>query len=257
MDDVIYEEFKGTGNLETNIDRRMAKSAVPAINVNRSGTRREESCRLNCALLVKTDPAQANREMDEIEAMEKLQKHRCARRRTTREFFAGVMYAGALLARSLVARFTPGQSLLVRDRRAARPVAIIPRLSLPPRLVSAQYRGLRAGRLVFQQLQRVSPLSRWIMSRSVRSEAIGPHETLYGLGDHPRAHSPPVAQLPCAIAQLWTSALARRYSTTATLTRSFRSQACERASSLGQRVACTSVCTAAAGSGLCWTTPFR
>ncbi|MGI9045938.1 MAG: transcription termination factor Rho [Burkholderiales bacterium] len=43
MDDVIYEEFKGTGNLEIHLDRRMAeKRQYPAINVNRSGTRKEE-----------------------------------------------------------------------------------------------------------------------------------------------------------------------------------------------------------------------
>jgi transcription termination factor Rho len=43
MDDVIYEEFKGTGNLEIHLDRRMAEKRIyPAINVNRSGTRREE-----------------------------------------------------------------------------------------------------------------------------------------------------------------------------------------------------------------------
>lgn len=43
MDDVIYEEFKGTGNLELQLDRRIAEKRVfPAININRSGTRREE-----------------------------------------------------------------------------------------------------------------------------------------------------------------------------------------------------------------------
>ena len=43
MDDVIYEEFKGTGNLEIHLDRKMAERRLyPAINVNRSGTRREE-----------------------------------------------------------------------------------------------------------------------------------------------------------------------------------------------------------------------
>ena len=43
MDDVIYEEFKGTGNMEIHMDRRMAEKRIyPAINVNRSGTRREE-----------------------------------------------------------------------------------------------------------------------------------------------------------------------------------------------------------------------
>jgi transcription termination factor Rho len=43
MDDVIYEEFKGTGNMEIHLDRKMAEKRVyPSINVNRSGTRREE-----------------------------------------------------------------------------------------------------------------------------------------------------------------------------------------------------------------------
>jgi transcription termination factor Rho len=43
MDDVIYEEFKGTGNMELHLDRSIAEKRVyPAININRSGTRREE-----------------------------------------------------------------------------------------------------------------------------------------------------------------------------------------------------------------------
>ncbi|MBP6514398.1 MAG: transcription termination factor Rho [Steroidobacteraceae bacterium] len=43
MDDVIYEEFKGTGNSEIHLDRRIAeKRTFPAMNINRSGTRREE-----------------------------------------------------------------------------------------------------------------------------------------------------------------------------------------------------------------------
>jgi transcription termination factor Rho len=43
MDEVIYEEFKGTGNSEVHLDRRIAEKRVyPAININRSGTRREE-----------------------------------------------------------------------------------------------------------------------------------------------------------------------------------------------------------------------
>jgi transcription termination factor Rho len=43
MDDVIYEEFKGTGNSEIHLDRRIAERRIyPAININRSGTRREE-----------------------------------------------------------------------------------------------------------------------------------------------------------------------------------------------------------------------
>ncbi|HQL65586.1 MAG TPA: transcription termination factor Rho, partial [bacterium] len=43
MDDVIFEEFKGTGNMEINLDRKLAdRRTFPAIDINRSGTRREE-----------------------------------------------------------------------------------------------------------------------------------------------------------------------------------------------------------------------
>lgn len=71
MDDVIYEEFKGTGNNEIHLERRMAEKRVyPAINLNRSGTRRDE-------LLLKPDVLQKVwilrkflYDMDELEAME-------------------------------------------------------------------------------------------------------------------------------------------------------------------------------------------
>lgn len=71
MDDVIYEEFKGTGNMEIHLDRKMAeKRLYPAINVNRSGTRREE-------LLIEKDVLQKIwvlrkllYPMDDLEAME-------------------------------------------------------------------------------------------------------------------------------------------------------------------------------------------
>jgi transcription termination factor Rho len=43
MDDVIFEEFKGTGNSEIHLDRRISEKRVfPSININRSGTRKEE-----------------------------------------------------------------------------------------------------------------------------------------------------------------------------------------------------------------------
>ncbi|MBT7590368.1 MAG: transcription termination factor Rho, partial [Candidatus Scalindua sp.] len=43
MDEVIFEEFKGTGNMELHLDRRLAdKRLFPAIDINRSGTRKEE-----------------------------------------------------------------------------------------------------------------------------------------------------------------------------------------------------------------------
>jgi transcription termination factor Rho len=71
MDDVIYEEFKGTGNMEIHLDRRMAEKRIyPAINVNKSGTRREE-------LLIDKDILQKIwvlrkllYPMDDLEAME-------------------------------------------------------------------------------------------------------------------------------------------------------------------------------------------
>ena len=71
MDDVIYEEFKGTGNMEIHLDRRIAEKRVsPAIIISRSGTRREE---------LLTDPTELQKiwllrkllhPMDDIEAVE-------------------------------------------------------------------------------------------------------------------------------------------------------------------------------------------
>ena len=71
MDDVIYEEFKGTGNMEVHLETSLAEKRIyPAINVLRSGTRREE-------LLLKPDVLQKVwilrkllSDMDEVEAME-------------------------------------------------------------------------------------------------------------------------------------------------------------------------------------------
>jgi transcription termination factor Rho len=87
MDDVIYEEFKGTGNMEIHLDRRMAEKRVyPAINVNRSGTRREE-------LLLKQDVLQKMwvlrkllYNMDDLEAMEFL-LDKIKATKTNAEFF--------------------------------------------------------------------------------------------------------------------------------------------------------------------------
>ncbi|MDO5687187.1 MAG: transcription termination factor Rho [Neisseria sp.] len=71
MDDVIYEEFKGTGNMELHLERRLAeKRTFPAISINRSGTRREE-------LLIPNEQLQKMwllrkflHPMDDVEAME-------------------------------------------------------------------------------------------------------------------------------------------------------------------------------------------
>ena len=43
MDDVIFEEFKGTGNMEVHLDRKLSEKRIfPAIDINKSGTRRED-----------------------------------------------------------------------------------------------------------------------------------------------------------------------------------------------------------------------
>ena len=71
MDEVIFEEFKGTGNCEIHLERRLYEKRVfPAINLNRSGTRREEML-LQPEVLQKTRILrQFMYNMDEIEAME-------------------------------------------------------------------------------------------------------------------------------------------------------------------------------------------
>jgi transcription termination factor Rho len=71
MDDVIYEEFKGTGNMEIHLDRRMAEKRVyPAINVNRSGTRREELLLMPDVLQKMWVLRKLLYNMDDLEAME-------------------------------------------------------------------------------------------------------------------------------------------------------------------------------------------
>ena len=112
MDDVIYEEFKGTGNMEIHLDRRMAEKRIyPSINVNRSGTRREE-------LLLKPDILQKVwmlrkllYPMDELEAMEFL-LDKVKQTKTNADFFdidapgiiSGRSQPDPLFRRQLVAR---------------------------------------------------------------------------------------------------------------------------------------------------------
>ena len=87
MDEVIYEEFKGTGNMEVHLDRRIAEKRVyPAININRSGTRREE-------LLTDAEELQKLwilrkflHAMDDLDAMEFL-LGRLQQTKTNNEFF--------------------------------------------------------------------------------------------------------------------------------------------------------------------------
>ncbi len=87
MDEVIFEEFKGTGNSEIHLDRRLYEKRVfPSIQLNRSGTRREE-------LLLQPEILQKTRilrqflyNMDEVEAMEMVLKQMKATK-TNSEFF--------------------------------------------------------------------------------------------------------------------------------------------------------------------------
>lgn len=90
MDDVIFEEFKGTGNMELHLDRRLVDKRVwPAIDVNRSGTRKEE-------LLVHAEELELMRvlrrvlaDMHPVEAMEML-VNRIKRTKTNVEFLKGM-----------------------------------------------------------------------------------------------------------------------------------------------------------------------
>ena len=87
MDEVIFEEFKGTGNMEIHLDRRISEKRVyPAIHINRSGTRREE-------LLMEPDELQKMwvlrkvvHDMDEIAAIEFL-INKMKDTKTNSEFF--------------------------------------------------------------------------------------------------------------------------------------------------------------------------
>ena len=87
MDEVIFEEFKGTGNCEIHLDRRLYEKRVfPSIQLSRSGTRREE-------LLLQPEILQKTRilrqflyNMDEIEAMEMVLKQMRATKNNN-EFF--------------------------------------------------------------------------------------------------------------------------------------------------------------------------
>ncbi|WP_395669388.1 transcription termination factor Rho [Rhodoferax sp.] len=87
MDEVIFEEFKGTGNSEIHLDRRLYEKRVfPSIQLNRSGTRREE-------LLLQPEILQKTRilrqflyNMDEVEAMEMVLKQMRATKNNS-EFF--------------------------------------------------------------------------------------------------------------------------------------------------------------------------
>jgi transcription termination factor Rho len=90
MDEVIYEEFKGTGNMELHLERKIAEKRVyPAINIRRSGTRRED-------LLMSEEDLQKVwilrkilHEMDDLAAIEFLLE-RMKKTKTNEEFFSSM-----------------------------------------------------------------------------------------------------------------------------------------------------------------------
>jgi transcription termination factor Rho len=87
MDDVIYEEFKGTGNMEIHLDRRIGEKRIfPAININRSGTRREELLMPAAELQKVWILRKILHPMDELAAMEFL-LDKLKHTKTNNEFF--------------------------------------------------------------------------------------------------------------------------------------------------------------------------
>jgi transcription termination factor Rho len=94
MDDVIFEEFKGTGNSEIVLDRKMSDRRVfPAVDINKSGTRKEE------LLLPKDELARVwilrkvLNSLSPVEAME-LMLERLAKTKSNREFLESMSSAG-------------------------------------------------------------------------------------------------------------------------------------------------------------------
>ena len=87
MDEVIYEEFKGTGNMEVHLNRRIAEKRIyPAIDINRSGTRREELLTTQDELQMMWILRKLVHHMDELGAME-FMLERLAATKTNAEFF--------------------------------------------------------------------------------------------------------------------------------------------------------------------------
>src|SRR5579872_2716627 len=93
MDEVIFEEFKGTGNTELHLDRRMVEKRVwPAIDVNRSGTRREELLMAEEELRRVWILRRVVNDMNPVDAMELIVKH-MRRTKTNEEFLMSMNLA--------------------------------------------------------------------------------------------------------------------------------------------------------------------
>ena len=95
MDDVIFEEFKGTGNMEIHLDRKLAdKRVFPAIDIQKSGTRKEELLhpergRLNQIWVLR----KVLNPLSPVEAMELL-LDKMAKTKTNAEFLASMQRMG-------------------------------------------------------------------------------------------------------------------------------------------------------------------
>jgi transcription termination factor Rho len=93
MDDVIFEEFKGTGNMELHLDRRMVDRRIyPAIDVNRSGTRKEELLRDEEELRMNFILHKVLSDMNPVEAMELLLKQ-LGKHKTNADFLGSMNLA--------------------------------------------------------------------------------------------------------------------------------------------------------------------
>ncbi|MDK4576663.1 transcription termination factor Rho [Kingella kingae] len=122
MDDVIFEEFKGTGNMELNLERRLAEKRVfPAININKSGTRREE-------LLVPSDQLQRMwvlrrvlHPMDDMEAAEFL-LDKIKKTKNNHDFFDEMRGGGSNSAKKVgITTTTVASAAPVKSTRGRKP----------------------------------------------------------------------------------------------------------------------------------------
>ena len=96
MDEVIYEEFKGTGNQEIHLERHIAEKRIyPAINIRRSATRREEKLMSEEELQRVWILRKFLHEMEDIDAIEFLIDH-LKKSQTNLEFFNSMKSADAI-----------------------------------------------------------------------------------------------------------------------------------------------------------------
>ncbi|XMD33677.1 MAG: transcription termination factor Rho [Candidatus Karelsulcia muelleri] len=102
MDEVIFEEFKGTGNMELQLDRKIANKRIfPAIDLNASSTRKEEflltKYNLNKMFLIRKLLA----EMTSVEAIDFI-KTRLMKTKNNKEFFKSIKYRKSIKSRNLI-----------------------------------------------------------------------------------------------------------------------------------------------------------